>query len=256
MLGRTRTGRRALRVGPAVLAAMLLLGCPKNRSAYADCRNLEKYESSFGVLNGPQFALGGIIDLNTQTLKGAQVRAISLAATDIKQTDPIDGSSILSNADFKVTADADVPLAVTAGLEAYLNNNTLFSLKNYRRRYIVDPAAAISRDAAANSDILSRLHAPAGHLYLVVSSLILADSLQFTLRDKSGVDTKAKVFKSGDYSLSIAYSCEASLAQSAHQGPLLFKGLQLELAPDGTVRAVAPTVDLKNYDLNLGIMAR
>ena len=244
-------------LGRLVWLALLpvLAACPKDRSASADCKNPEKYQSRFGVLNAPHYALATILDLNTATKKAGRLKTLSFGEGDVNLTTPVDATEILANTDFTITADADVPVAVKTAIQTEVNSNTLVFLRNSRRRELKDPLAVVTANGTTTND-LKRLVSQSGHVYVLIDALILADEFRFKLKNAVDASADAKTLKFGDYSVKITYACEGSLNQTAKQAGLFFKLSQFQLDSQGNLALSAPTIDLKDYDLTDAIMIR
>ena len=226
-------------------------------------RDIERYQSNFGVFNAPQFSLGDIIDIDTNAKQGGRIRGLVPAANEIDETAPIDHTEIATDVAIDVTLSGEVTKAsqpekdaVTAQVKAYTNSNTVFFLKKHKRRNITDPVAKLNATPDARDDLKRRIAAANGHVYLIVQSLILADSAELRMSQQSGGTATTTVLKAGKFDLAVTYKQNATLNQAASGGAVFFKAVQVSDDGSGRLIAVAPTIDLRKIAFQLGIAAR
>lgn len=235
------------------LVASLLSACPKEKiGATADCKTLERYQSSFGILNTPQFGVGAVVDIDLAAKRGARLVTVNVPNTDQTETPPVDHSEIISNANFEISTSVEIPVAVKGQIETAVNNNTTFFLRNHRRKDIRNPLATLMADKSATEQVRAKLSSGSGHALMYVTGVVPADELKFKLRNAVGTDIEAKTIEVGDYEVTMNYACEGSLSQAARQAGLFFKVGQLKMA-GADVTLVPIEFDIRTISLDEAI---
>jgi hypothetical protein len=235
-----------------LVATICMLGCDKG-SVTVSCKHLEKYQSTFGILNAPQFALGDLVVLNTNTKNGYMRLGTGPGKGDTSTTTSIDETSIVSNADFDVSADVSLPAGINANVKTDVQNNTLFDLKNYSKTYITDPIAFANTKANAVQAVKD---AKPDEVYFLVASTIAASDLSFKLKDATNVSAGVQLKQYGKYSVTVTYGCEGTLETIAKNGaPVMFKGIFLKYDAAGkqVQEDSSETAKLSDYNLMYAI---
>jgi hypothetical protein len=250
--------KRALTV-PMLGASLVLLRCEDKAGANVDFSKIAKYQSEFGVFNAPEFGLGDIIELDTIAKNGTRIRTVVPQEAEIGATSPITATNIASNITVDISVDASVKNKsdqdlIKAGVQHYASSNTVFRLYNHFRQNLIDPLAPLTRCAGAADDLKRRLTTDGSHLYLVVASLIRADSAQLLLKDSTGNAVSVAFLKIANFSLTVSVNRNSSLDQAARQGALFFKVNQLvwDNQANRIVNQVT-NIDLQDYNLTQGL---
>jgi len=233
-------------------AILILFGC-NSGSVTVSCKNLERYQSTFGILNAPQFALGDLVVLNTSTKNGFRRLGTSPSKDDTTATPAIDETSIISNADFDVSADANLPTGINANVKTDVQNNTLFDLKNSSRNNISDPIAFINTKTAAVEAVKN---SKSDEVYFFVASTVIASDVSFKLKNATSVNAGVELKKYGKYSVTINYGCQGALESIAkNAAPVMFKGIFLKYDTQSNKVSLdsSQNINLADYKLVYGI---
>jgi hypothetical protein len=230
--------------------------CPTSATATVDFSHIDKYQSSFGVFNAPNFGLGDVIEIDTAKKVGGRILTVVPLATDTTSTAPIDSVSIASDVQVTVSLSANVgptdAPAVKAAVSSYAATHSAFALKNFRRVNLTDPVLRLNATTSAASGLTARLQHPSTRVYLIISGLVRAQGAEFQVKDSAGATASATVLKSGNYSLAVSYNHNAQLTANANQGGLFFKANALELDASQHIIARAADLDLRTISFVLG----
>lgn len=222
----------------------------KDVNTKANCKDLEKYQSSFGVFNAPHFVLGQVIELDKDAKQGQTISIIRPQPNEImEEPRPVGETSIISNAEFVISTDIKLPSSDEANLKSQIQNNTLFVLKNSRRENLIDAAALVDRNPRVKGDIKG---AQSNGIF-IVSGLLYADGLNFKLKDARETNEGVQLLKLSNFNVHVRYECQGSLQVSADQGALFFKATFLKYNPSSRriETDLSEAVDLREYNFNL-----
>lgn len=214
-------------------------GCSGHHPATvtATCEHVESFHSNLGTVNVPLYPLGKVLMISGKdgeqraygagTLKFAPTGSDS---TPINMSDTID-------AKFDLAFDTKVTDAVKAQAEAHLGHTVDVELTGVRRVDLPSPAAALANLDPAVKQLIVASADDKEKLFVVVSSLKRADSLELKLANNIDGKVDANVVKYADVELKVTYRCDGILK-------LVGKG-----APAGVFYGVTPLRYNKQLDV-------
>jgi hypothetical protein len=110
----------------------------------------------------------------------------------------------------------------------------------------------INAHSAEATQITDLLNNHPDHAVVIVNALILADDVHFKLKHSASANAGVNLLKYGKYDVTVTYSCDGALHQLATQGPLFFKGSQVQLTNDGKLEVIAASFDFHDIAMPLG----
>jgi|ERR1043166_546210 hypothetical protein len=223
----------------------------KDVNTKANCKDLEKYQSSFGVFNAPHFVLGQVIELNKDSKQAQFIGVIPHQPNEImEEPRSVGETSIISNAEFVISTDIKLPSSDEANLKSQIQNNTLFVLRNSRRTNLLDAAALVDRNPRVKEHIAG---GQSNAIFLIVSALLYADGLNFKLKDARETNEGVQLLKVSNFTIHVKYECQGSLQVRADQGSLFFKATFLKYNPSSRKieTDLSEAVDLRDYNFTL-----
>jgi len=217
-------------VGAEVCLSLGLSGCtPQVYNAILKLDNLVTLDSArFGHLNTTFVTTGDLILLNTKAKTGTHVGLISASTTPTVEFDTVDAAAGNS---LNVQFSADITdVNLKAALTTAIQDSTAISLTNPSGVEIgdlVDPlntAAAISQLDPLYSSL------DQDHILVIVTKLIKADDMKFTLQGATSVNGSVSQVKFGQVTVSVNYTDNASLELAAQQSAQRNSGVFFKVA--------------------------
>ena len=189
-----------------------------------------------------------MLELNKDIKQGHFLTILEPKPNEVmEEAHPIGETSIISNAKFVISTDVNLPHNDEEKLESQIQNNTLFVLKNSKRRSLIEAAALVDKNPRLKERIKN---APSNRIFLIISSLLCADSLSFKLKNADDTNEGVQIFKISKFNVHIQYECQGSLNVIAEQGDLFFKVNMLKYNSSScNIEAdISEDIDLSNYN--------
>jgi hypothetical protein len=246
-----------------VAISVCLLGCPKNRSVTAKCtsNSLDRVSADFGptsigntsvgLLNTHQLAPGYLLELDPKTHSGGVPLVVSY--TDVDFAPPENAVSIvkLIAMNFELTTTADLPKVVQAELTTKLAADSALDLKNGRRFTLRDPIRLVEMDQNAKARIINH----PDRIYLFVSAVVRASSLELKYTKSDDVTGHANIIKIGNFSVNVHYDCKDTTSLSGDKAPVGWFYVRLKATGEKIDTDNTP-VNLAEYDLSHAILIK
>ena len=221
-------------------ALLVLQMCPRKITANVGFNNLDKLQTSLGLINSSGVLLGNIVELDPVTKNVAGGTKLIFADAD-RTVQPGDATTdILDSTDLKISFSADVPSTVSAQLSSELANSTELNLKNSKRLQIDQVATVLNRNENLTALKTKFEHLTSGHRLLLVWAGNSAESVAFSLKKSSTNELNVNVPGTGKFNIQVNYTAQDALTKTltpaaAQNWVSFFKVVEIVLNADGSL---------------------
>lgn len=225
----------SLLLTPALLvaAALGITGCSNDRAVEATvrCEAVSAYQSDVGMLNIGTFSLGEIAMVDHATKRVYRVYGIEPGANDLRNVDMEDAGKTATYAHYEIKIDGNPDDKRKSDIQAIIDNNLAIHLGKYRKTEIVPVEDLINRDPRINADMESVLQNRKDVDFILVSSLLSADTLKISLPGATEKSPQVRLLKTPGYALQVHLDFVKALDTPAMKSGVFFNYTPVTIDP-------------------------
>ena len=229
----------------------------KKVDALVGCSHIGKLQTGMGLLNVPQELIGNVIVLDPASHATGFGGRLNFADGDLDKSSAEDTTDLSDSSALSINFSADLPATVKVTLSSALTDATQLHLEKSERHQFKRPGDLVN--SSDNQKFITKLIDDNPNTKIVlVDAGVAAQKVTFALKNGTQNTVNVNVPGTGDFELSVNYSCQGDLnqtvsAEATHNIETFFKVDEIQKNADGSLAIKVFTDKLNDYDFSNGL---